>query len=663
VSGIPALPEPDQLTAAVAALFAPEGVLARSLPGYEVRPSQQSMATAVARVLVEGGTLLAEAGTGTGKTIAYLAPAILSGRRTLVSTGTRNLQDQIVQKDLPLLSRVLGRPFRATCMKGRANYLCVHRLEQLRHAPPRRGSVDRVHFALIDDWARGTATGDRAEIEDLPDASAVWNDLSATTEHCLGSTCEHYDACFVTRMRQRAAESDLVVVNHHLLCADWSVRAHSFGEVVPECEAAVVDEAHQLEDVATQYFGIGVSQHRLADLVRDVERVLASGSVAVGRARAALRVAAARAVETTGALVEAVDAAIEARARTAGGAAEERLRLGPETREAVGEAGLAVAAALDDLEAATALVKGAPDDVLGVGSRAARLAADLRFVLAASDPSFVYYLERRGRSVCLRATPVDVSGIVREMLYDRMRATVLTSATLAVGDSFAYTRGRLGIHCGQSLRLPSEFDYARQSILYLPRGMPDPRTPEFGPRAADEVAEILARTEGRAFVLFTSYAMLRVVQARVAAALPYPLLVQGGAPRTVLLDQFRATPNAVLLATSSFWQGVDVVGEALSCVVIDKLPFASPADPVVQARIEAITEQGGDAFGSYQVPLAILTLLQGLGRLLRHRTDRGVLAILDPRVRTMAYGRRFLEALPPAPITDDPADIDQFFAT
>ena len=659
--GVPALPEPDQLRAAVSALFGLGGPLDRALPGYEVRPSQQSMATAVAGVLIEGGTLLAEAGTGTGKTLAYLAPAILSGRRTLVSTGTRNLQDQIIQKDLPLLARVLGRPFRATCMKGRANYLCLHRLEQVRHAPPRRGSVDRVHFALVDDWSARTATGDRAEIEDLPDASAVWNDVSATTEHCLGSACEQFDACFVTRMRQRAAESDLVIVNHHLLCADWSVRAHSFGEVVPECEVAVVDEAHQLEDVATQYFGVSVSHHRLTDLVRDVERAMSAGAVPVGRPMAALGAAAARVVETAEGLVAAVESVLTSRPRAGGAPSEERVRLGPDTQDAVGEAGLAVAAALDDLEAATALVKAAPDDISSIGSRAARLSADTRFVLAASDPAFVYYLERRGRTLYLKATPVDVSGNVREMLYDRLRATVLTSATLAVGDSFDYTRGRLGITGGSQLRLPSEFDYARQSILYLPPSMPDPRTPAFGPRVADEVIEILARTEGRAFVLFTSYAMLRVVQERVMVALPYPLLVQGEAPRTVLLDQFRSTPNAVLLATSSFWQGVDVVGEALSCVVIDKLPFASPGDPVVQARIEAIAEQGGDPFGTYQVPLAILNLLQGIGRLLRHRTDRGVLAILDPRLRTMGYGRRFLEALPPSPVTDDLADIERFF--
>ena len=337
------------------------------------------------------------------------------------------------------------------------------------------------------------------------------------------------------------------------------------------------------------------------------------------------------------------------------------MRLSEEGLDFAGETGLMLTSTLDALEGAIRLVKEASEDLQNVGRRAAELRDQLRFLLRINDPSYVYFLEIRGRGVNLKASPIDVSSIVRELLLDRMHATVLTSATLAVNGSFGYVRGRLGISGAEEVRLPSEFDYKTQSLLYLPRRMPDPRDSSFNTRVGDETIEILQRTEGRAFVLFTSYAAMRVIEARVSATLPYPLFVQGTAPRHVLLERFKQTPNAVLLATSSFWQGVDVVGEALSCVIIDKLPFASPGDPITAARIEAINARGGDAFGEYQVPLAILTLLQGLGRLLRHRTDRGILAILDPRLQTMGYGRRFLASLPPSPITRNLDDITRFF--
>jgi ATP-dependent DNA helicase DinG len=344
------------------------------------------------------------------------------------------------------------------------------------------------------------------------------------------------------------------------------------------------------------------------------------------------------------------------------GLLDERRRVTAEGLEPLRDSGLAVVAALDEVEAAVGLMADADEDVRAIGRRASEMSATLRFLLLASDPAYVYFLEMRGRGVFLRAMPIDVSSIVRDLLLDRMHATVLTSATLAVGGRFDYVRQRLGIDDADELRLPSEFDYARQAILYLPRRMPDPRSAGFLARAAEEILGIVTRTQGRAFVLFTSYAALRHAQRQLEASrLPFPILVQGTAPRSTLLAQFKRTPHAVLLATSSFWQGVDVVGDALSCVIIDKLPFASPGDPIVQARIEAVTARGGDAFGQYQVPLAILTLLQGLGRLLRHRRDRGVLAILDPRLRTMGYGRRFLDSLPPAPITLDPDEISRFF--
>jgi ATP-dependent DNA helicase DinG len=667
VPEIPALPgglnsRDEGLCEAVAEAFAPGGTIAQTLPGFEARGAQRQMAAAVADVFEEGGVLLAEAGTGTGKTLAYLVPAILSRRRVLVSTGTKNLQEQIYFKDLPVLRDSLGITFSAAYMKGRGNYLCLHRFAELRDGGIH--SADQSHhIELIESWRQTTDTGDRAEIEDLPEDLPFWNDISASAENCIGSDCPQFHDCYVTKMRQRAAESDVVIVNHHLLCADAAVRQSAYGEVIPSCEYAVVDEAHQLEDVATQYFGVAVSNYRLDDLARDVEKAASARLISDAEREHQIRHDVDRlrmhAREFFGAL-QMVRFDLPGGQALAG--TESRIRVRAQHLAAVWEIAQRLSGALQALEADLALAEHAPEDVLALARRASEVRANLDFLMVADDPSFVYFLEVRGRGTFLRAAPIDVSDIVRELLLDEKKGTVLTSATLAVDGSFEYVKGRLGVRRAKELRLDSEFDYARQAILYLPARMPDPRAREFGTAAAREVLEILRRTRGRAFVLFTSYANLREVQAIAAAELPYPLLVQGEAPRSTLLREFRITPNAVLLATSSFWQGVDVVGEALSCVVIDKIPFASPGDPITAARIEAINAEGGSAFGEYQIPLAILALQQGLGRLIRHRQDRGVLAILDPRLRTMGYGRRFLASLPPAPVTHRLADIERFFA-
>jgi ATP-dependent DNA helicase DinG len=660
VPEIPAVPRAAELSAAAEAAFAPAGPLARSLPGFEARPAQLEMAAAVSSVFSDGGILLAEAGTGTGKTLAYLIPAILSRQRVLVSTGTKNLQEQIYFKDLPILRGALGIPFSATYMKGRANYLCLHRFASFRDSAAIRSRDEAIHVHLIDRWTRETGTGDRAEIEDLPEDLPFWNDIAASAENCIGTECPQYQDCYVTRMRQRAAESDVVIVNHHLLCADAAVRQSAYGEVIPDCQHAIIDEAHQLEDVATQYFGRAVSNYRVEDLAADVDRALRARLVADDERAAQMESDVGHIRDRARAFFAALQMLRFELPGAAG--SDSRVRIGAAHTERVGDQGAALVSALEALEADVALARDVPEDVLALGRRAAELRDDVRFLLRADDPAFVFYLEVRGRGTFLRASPIDVSAIVREVLLDRMRTTILTSATLAVDGSFDYIRGRLGIGKAASVRLDSEFDYARQAILYLPRKMPDPRSPPFGQAAAREIVEILKRTEGRAFVLFTSYANLRQVHAAAAAELEYPIFVQGNAPRSALLRDFKATPHAVLLATSSFWQGVDVVGEALSCVIIDKLPFASPGDPITAARIEAIAAQGGSAFGDYQIPLAILALKQGLGRLLRHRQDRGVLAVLDPRLRTMGYGRRFLASLPPAPITHALEDIERFFA-
>ena len=677
------------LVSGVAEVFAPGGALARTIPDFEPRPGQVEMATAVARAFERGGVLLAEAGTGTGKTLAYLIPAILSRQRVLVSTGTKNLQEQIFFKDIPALRDALGVPFTATCMKGRANYLCLHRMDQLaQNGTGLMPGTEDVFLPMIREWAATTETGDRAELDDLPEDLPFWNEVSAAPETCLGSDCPRYDDCFVTKMRQRAAASDIVIVNHHLLCADAAVRQNAYGEVIPACANAVLDEAHQLEDVATQYFGFSISTYRFEELARDAEKVAA---VTDRAERAEIEKATQRLRDRARAFFAELAAAHRgaagggqpgwtgqaARAGRAGGFGEERVRA---TADSLGQASHAAAnltGALDLLESTLAALalklkktdddetgQQAPraDDLAALVRRAGELRDELRFLLRASDDDYVYFVEFRGRGIFLRAAPIDVSRIIRDVLFDRMRTTVLTSATLTVGGSFDYIRDRLGIGQADQIRLASEFDYRSQAILYLPPRMPDPRSPEFSIAAGREVVDILRRTRGRAFVLFTSYATLRAVQSVAEMALDYPILVQGTAPRTQLLRQFRSTAHSVLFATSSFWQGVDVVGEALSCVIVDKLPFASPSDPITAARIEAIRNRGGDPFGEYQVPLAVLALQQGLGRLIRHRRDRGVLAVLDPRLRTKGYGRRFIASLPPAPVVHDLGRIESFLA-
>ena len=663
---VPAVPRTPELIASVTAAFASRGPLARALPGFEPREAQLAMAGAASKVFAEGGILLAEAGTGTGKTLAYLVPAILSRQRVLVSTGTKNLQEQIFFKDLPVLRESLGVPFTATFMKGRGNYLCLHRFDGLRDGSSGTATAslftasprDALHLRIIDQWSRETETGDRAEIDDLPEDLPIWNDIAATTENCIGKECPRYDDCFVVRMRQRAAESDVVIVNHHLLCADAAIRQNELGEVIPNCSYAIIDEAHQLEDVATQYFGLAVSTYRLDDLARDVLRAVGANLIA-DRERAEEFASDARRITDT---ARAFFSAVESMRQQVQGNSESRIRIRSGQTSRFGEEGAALIAALEALEADVALASDLPEDVIALGRRAGELRHDVRFLIRADDPGFVYFIETRGRGVFLRAAPIDVSTIVREVLLDRMRGTVLTSATLSVDGSFRYVRDRLGVTRAQEIRLDSEFDYRRQSILYLPQRMPEPRSSHFAEAVAKEVIEILRLTRGRAFVLFTSYSNLREVHRIASAELEYPILVQGAAPRSTLLRDFKATPNAVLLATSSFWQGVDVVGEALSCVIIDKLPFASPGDPITAARIEAMTARGDSAFEDYQVPLAILALKQGLGRLIRHRQDRGLLAVLDPRLKTMGYGRRFLASLPPAPVTQRLPDIERFFA-
>jgi len=655
VPEVPSVSPPGTLGPRVDEVFADDGPLAQVFDGYEARAGQRRLARAVADLFERGGQLLAEAGTGIGKTLAYLVPAVLSGRRVLVSTGTRNLQDQVFYKDLPGLARALGLEVRAAYMKGRTNYLCLHRFDRLAEAEAGLPPADRAWLDAITEWAAATDTGDRAEVADLPDDLPLWRDLSATSEQCLGRDCPRYADCFVTRMRDRAAAADLVIVNHHLLCADAAVRQGAFGEVIPEGDLAVIDEAHQLEDVVTQYFGLSLSTHRVDELVRDAGAAAGEFGADAGRRAVALARATSDVQQAARRLFDA--ARLELR-RPEG---SDRARLTPEMASRLHDVGLAFTGALEALIGLLAATGERPESLSAIATRAEALREDARIILAADDPRFVHFVESRGRMAFLRAAPIDVSGIIQDAIIGNRFATVLTSATLTVEHSFDYVAGRLGLAAAETLRVPSEFDYRSQALLYLPTEMPDPRSADFNAAAAWTIGELLDRTRGRAFVLFTSYAALREVHARLEARTGWPLFVQGSAPRTALLRDFRATPNAVLLATSSFWQGVDVAGEALSCVIVDRLPFLSPADPLVAARIAAIEARGGQPFHEYQVPTATLMLLQGLGRLIRTRRDRGLLAVLDPRLTRMGYGRRFMASLPDTRVTDDLNDVERFF--
>ena len=629
---------------AVSSFFDEGGLLARALPGYEERPSQRALSEAVERTLQRGGLLLAEAGTGTGKTLAYLLPAAELGRRVVISTGTKNLQEQLIDKDIPILARALGRDLNVAVMKGRGNYLCLLRFRSFGQAGSFRRFEEIPLFRAVEAWAPRTDTGDRAEIADLPDGADFWREISAASENCIGQACPDFDPCWVTRMRQRALEADLVVVNHHLLCADLAVKDGSYGQVIPPYDTLVLDEAHLIEDVATQYFGVQVSSHRIEELGRDVERELRAASLDAREVRAE---------------VEAIRNRSERFFRLLGHGHGRTLRPDWMTSRVAEEAG-ALLSRLEGLRTALLAVTDRPEPLTGLAGRAQALKAELAFVLLAEDDSHVYFVEARGRGVFLKATPIDVSDRLQEQLFGAVRAAVLTSATLAVDGRFDYLKSRLGIAEADELVLPSPFAFDEQAVLYVPRRMPEPRSPAFVERAAEEVRQLLELNRGRAFVLFTSHANMNAVAELLAGRLDYPILIQGEAPKALLLDTFRTTPGAVLFATASFWQGVDVVGDQLSCVIIDKLPFASPGDPVVAARIDRLRNRGQNPFGDYQVPVAILMLKQGLGRLIRSASDRGILAVLDSRLVEKGYGRRFLESMPPARCVHDLADVARF---
>lgn len=635
-------------TPTVRQFFSRTGILSKWHPNFEFRQGQLDMAEAVEAAIADKRHLIVEAGTGTGKTLAYLIPAIFSGRRIVISTGTKNLQEQLFFKDIPFLQQYLQEPLRACLMKGRANYICRQKVYDIENEPILDGLDEVTDFKIIREWEQTTTTGDRAELKTLPDHSTLWAKLDARRDHCTGQKCKQFERCFITEMQRRAHESDIIVVNHHLFFADLAVKQEDFGGIIPQYSAVIFDEAHELEDVAGQYFGMSVSNYQIEDLSRDIN-ILARrknfGSSEIDKTLITL----AERTERFFQLFYEIDGR-QGFSRQAG-----LIAANPLVYE---DALLSIELVCAHLQ----LIQDAPEELIPIFRRAQEIRDKLKFWMESSDKSFVYWIERRGRGTFLQATPIDVSNLLDQRLFDQIDTVILTSATLAIAEGFDFVKQRIGLKNARTLRVEGGFDYEKQALLYVPHHLPDVRSAAFTSSAGREVLEILRHSRGRAFVLFTSYQQMRAVFESVSPELEYRALLQGSVPRNALLDEFRSTPNCVLFATSSFWQGVDVQGEQLSCVIIDKLPFAVPSDPVVDARIRSIREEGGNPFYDYQIPEAVLSLKQGFGRLIRSRSDRGVLVLLDNRITKTKYGQLFFDSLPAYSFSTNIQDVEQFFA-
>ncbi len=648
-------------------IFGTKGLIARAHPDYEYRPGQVAMAEAVLRAFEDRKHLIVEAGTGTGKTLAYLVPAIAAatarGERVIISTGTKNLQEQLMEKDVPFLQKILPRKFTAAYMKGRSNYACLKRIKTAESQPVFDALDDVDYFDEVKRWARQSNTGDKAELTEMPEYLSFWRHIDARSEICTGQKCQDYDACFITRMRQRAQDADIVIVNHHLFFADLAIRGSEYGQVLPDYGAVIFDEAHLIEDIAAEYFGAQVSNFQIEDLLRDLGNLpLTDVSANRELVRSSSRVA----KYAEGFWMGFRDGrADEGRFPIVPGTFARKNMQGEIQATPLGESYLALDGSLSRIETTIDALTEQTAETENMLRRVREVRFALEFIVAGDDKTYVYWMERRGRGMFLRASPIDMSGLLQDKLFEHTETVVLTSATLASANSFSFIRERLGLteNNVEELIAPSGYDYANNAVLYLPRAMPDPRSANWMERAADEIVKLLEITDGRAFVLSTSLSGMRALYERVSRRVDFPCFVQGSASKAGVLEKFRKTPNAVLFATSSFWQGVDVRGAQLSCVIIDKLPFAVPSDPVVAARQRAIDDAGGSSFFEYSVPQAIISLKQGVGRLIRSTTDKGVLAVLDPRLRTKAYGRLFLESLPPVRVTADIDDVARVFDT
>ena len=636
----------------LAEIFGPGGVLASRLPRYEYRPSQLQMAEAVLAAIQNQHHLCVEAGTGTGKTLAYLIPALFSKKRVIVSTATKNLQEQLFFKDLPFIRQYLFPGLSVSYMKGRQNYLCLKKCYEEMPANLQEMAPGPVRdlWCSLSGWIEQTESGDRTELDWMSDDDPLWKTLDARSETCVGQKCTHFNRCYITRMRQRALESDIIVVNHALFFAHLALQVDEMGQVLPDYAVLILDEAHEVEEIAASHFGKQVSNYQLEDFCRDFQRVFFELPDSVRQLAELQNRAASFFASFPGpegryplSFFQDADAALR--------------DLPEELLESFDRFQRVQKALYHHLQRQTEL----PDEAEALSRRLERFIGILDEIFHLDTPQNVCWFERRGRGVFLHLTPIDMAPILQEKLFDRTETAILTSATLTTDRHFDYLKERLGIPEPREVILSGEFNFSRQAILYIPRSLPQPRSPSYFLRAVSEMERILEITDGHAFLLFTSFHQMNSVYRALLERVPYPLFRQGDVPKNQLLETFKQTPRAVLCATSSFWQGVDVQGDALRAVVIDKLPFLVPSEPVVAARIHRLESQGENSFLKYSVPEAIITLRQGLGRLIRSRQDRGILAIFDSRLRTRSYGQLFLKSLPNCPLSDSIEEVREFF--
>lgn len=628
-------------------LFGSEGPLATAIGGYQPRTAQIEMAKAIAATIKEKRHLVAEAGTGTGKTFAYLIPAVLSGNKVVISTGTKNLQDQLFNKDLPIIRDALAIPFQAALLKGRSNYLCIYRLKHAMGSDFGYGRQEASDLGKVSAWSGRTRRGDIAEVGGVSETSKVWPLVTSTADNCLGQDCPDYSDCYIAKARRKAQDAEIIVVNHHLLCADWSLREGGFGDLLPDYDVIIVDEAHQLAETASYFFGLSLSGRQITGLTQDV---ISEHLKDAADMKELLKSA------------EDLDQKIK-ELRLAFG---ERLRKGDwsefNTNKEVSE-GLNIVR--DSLNALCAVLKPAAERSSGLDScwqRSCDMETRLGTLMDDDSSAFVRWFEVYKRSVTLGRTPLDITKEFSSFIEASKATWIFTSATLTVANGFEHFIGSLGLKEAETCDWQSPFDYPQQSIFYHPLKMPEPASPQFIPAVAEAAIPVLQASRGRAFFLFTSYSALRGVTEILENAIDYPLMVQGTQPKEALLREFVNHGNAILMGTASFWEGVDVRGPALSCVIIDKFPFASPGDPVMKARLISIRQKGREPFTTYQLPEAVIALKQGVGRLIRDVNDRGVLMICDPRLLNRPYGRVFIDSLPPMRRTRSLSTVQKFFA-
>jgi ATP-dependent DNA helicase DinG len=629
------------------AVLSLDGPLARHVPGFAPRAAQQAMAEAVESVMEERSTLICEAGTGTGKTFAYLVPALLSGKKVIISTGTKTLQDQLFHRDLPMVRKALAMPVDVALLKGRANYVCLHRLALTESEGRLAARSEASDLQRILSWSRRTCSGDIAEVDELAEDAALWPLVTSTTDNCLGQECDRFSDCFVLKARRAAQEADVVVINHHLLLADMALKDEGFGELLPSADAFIIDEAHQLPETAAQFFGISVSSRQLLELARDAVTEYSREAGDMGGFAT---------------LAQRLEKAV----------LDTRLSMGTAGRRGAWQeliADSAVNAGLNQIQAALAELRSALEQAAERGKeiqqcwqRGEMLAERLALFQQAPADEQVQWFETYTRSFGLHLTPLQIGAVFQSHRQRFQAGWVFTSATLAVGNDFNHFAAGLGVEDAHSAQWESPFDFKHNALLYIPNELPLPSTSHYTAEVVKAVLPVLEASGGRAFLLFTSHRALQEAAGLLKGRIDFPLLVQGTAPRRELLHRFRSLGNAVLLGTSSFWEGVDVRGPALSLVIIDKLPFASPGEPVLQARLESLRRRGGEPFRDYQLPQAVIALKQGVGRLIRDSKDRGVLMLCDPRLMSKAYGRIFLRSLPPMTQSRDLADVERFFA-